>query len=80
VNDPGTWMLLLYLYKGCMLAYGVYLAVATSGIRSELNETRYLGFSIYTMMLCGCVALPFVLGIPHCPLAHHNSSAGVILS
>jgi hypothetical protein len=39
VDDAGTWVLLIYLYMGGMLAYGIYLAaqIHANKVHSEVH-------------------------------------------
>ncbi|KAJ3222515.1 hypothetical protein HK099_002223 [Clydaea vesicula] len=41
----------LFIYNGFLLGVGVYLAYHTRGIPGAFNESKMIGFSIYTMIL-----------------------------
>ncbi|XP_015751028.1 PREDICTED: gamma-aminobutyric acid type B receptor subunit 2-like [Acropora digitifera] len=52
------WLYVFYAYKGLMLAFGVFLAFETRNVTvPALNDSRYIGLSIYN------VVFPCALGI-----------------
>lgn len=64
VDDAGTWVLLIYLYFGGMLGYGIYLAaqIHSNKVHSEYNESKFLGFAIYNILLVSLIAVPLSNG------------------
>ncbi|KAJ3390878.1 hypothetical protein HDU92_000238 [Lobulomyces angularis] len=50
----------LFIYNGFLLGVGVYLAYHTRGIPGAFNESKMIGFSIYTMILLYVILIPFV--------------------
>jgi hypothetical protein len=64
IDDAGTWVLLIYLYFGGMLGYGIYLAaqIHSNKVHSEYNESKFLGFAIYNILLVALIAVPLSSG------------------
>jgi len=46
----------------CYLAAGVWLVWVVSGLPSSFNEAKYIGFSIYNMVVVLAVVLPMLVG------------------
>ncbi|KAJ3215585.1 hypothetical protein HDU67_000243 [Dinochytrium kinnereticum] len=48
----------LVAYNSLMLAAGVYLAYCTRNVQGPFNESKYIGYTIYTMVLLNIILLP----------------------
>ncbi|XP_006814960.2 gamma-aminobutyric acid type B receptor subunit 2-like [Saccoglossus kowalevskii] len=49
----------IYVYKGCILLFGVFLAWETRNVAvTELNDSKYIAMSVYTVGISCIVAVP----------------------
>lgn len=68
-NEANTWNLLIALYAGVLLLYGVYLAVQVRNLVSLFNEAKLLGGSIYNMLFVAAICGPILLFLDMPPTA-----------
>jgi basic membrane protein A len=59
-----TFQLVLILYKAAVLIFGMFIAVATRNVRSDFNESKQIGFSIYNIFFVSAVILPLLYFLP----------------
>ena len=59
--ENGIWSAFFLVILGIILLGGVFLAYQTRRAPRELNESRTIGVSIYTVTLIGIIALPLIL-------------------
>ncbi|XP_020282337.1 gamma-aminobutyric acid type B receptor subunit 1 isoform X5 [Pseudomyrmex gracilis] len=56
-----VWFGLLYGYKGLVLAFGLFLSYETRSIKIKLiNDSRYVGMSIYNIVVLCLITVPVV--------------------
>jgi len=53
-----TWT--LFCINALLLVAGVFLAIKTRKVDSDFNESRYIGFAIYNVLIIGCVVIPLI--------------------
>ena len=55
------WSVLLYAYKGLLLAFGAFLAWETRTVNvPALNDSRYIGISVYNVVLSCAMGITFL--------------------
>ncbi|KAJ3091755.1 hypothetical protein HK102_013522 [Quaeritorhiza haematococci] len=55
------------VYNMLLLLFGSFLSYKTRNVHSTFNESRYIGYSMYNLTLCGGVLLPIYLYIGEGP-------------
>ncbi|XP_022083750.1 gamma-aminobutyric acid type B receptor subunit 2-like [Acanthaster planci] len=61
-NNNTIWTLVLIIYKAFVVVFGAFLAWSTRNIKvSGLNDSHYVGLSIYNTVICCVVAVPLSL-------------------
>ncbi|KAK2174462.1 hypothetical protein NP493_800g01030 [Ridgeia piscesae] len=59
------WLATVYIYKGMLLLFGLFLAWTTRNVTvAALNDSKYIGMSVYNVVLVCVVAAPigFLVG------------------
>ncbi|KYM82550.1 Gamma-aminobutyric acid type B receptor subunit 1 [Atta colombica] len=58
------WLGLIYGYKGIVLAFGLFLSYETRSLKIKLiNDSRYVGMSIYNIVVLCFITVPVVMVI-----------------
>ncbi|XP_033634270.1 gamma-aminobutyric acid type B receptor subunit 2-like [Asterias rubens] len=58
-NNNTIWILILLIYKAFVVVFGAFLAWSTRNINVPgLNDSYYVGLSIYNTVICCVVAVP----------------------
>ncbi|XP_015186034.1 PREDICTED: gamma-aminobutyric acid type B receptor subunit 1 isoform X2 [Polistes dominula] len=58
------WLGLLYGYKGIILVFGLFLAYETRSIKvKQINDSRYVGMSIYNVVVLCLITAPVTMVI-----------------
>uniref|UniRef100_T1IUR5 G-protein coupled receptors family 3 profile domain-containing protein n=1 Tax=Strigamia maritima TaxID=126957 RepID=T1IUR5_STRMM len=58
------WFGILYGYKGLLLIFGIFLAYETRSIKvKQINDSRYVGMSIYNVVVLCMITAPVTLVI-----------------
>ena len=55
-----SFMIAIFVYVGVILLYGVYLAVQTSHVPDEFNESRIIAAAVYNIFFCAIIIVPLV--------------------
>jgi len=55
------WVMVLVIFQFGLLAYGCYLAYRIRNVGGAMNESFYIGISLYTSLLIGVVAIFVIL-------------------
>lgn len=59
------WILTIYVYKGLLLAFGVFLAWETRNVTvPELNDSKYIGACIYNVVVICVFGVPLAHVLP----------------
>lgn len=59
------WILTMYVYKGLLLAFGVFLAWETRKVTvTELNDSKYIGACIYNVVVICIFGVPLAHVLP----------------
>jgi len=74
------YFLAMVLTKGLLLLFGVFLAVSTRKVISAYNESRFIGFSIYSVSFIAAVIVPIYAVNLSLTSQYVLYSAGVIVS
>ncbi|XP_023288491.1 gamma-aminobutyric acid type B receptor subunit 1 [Orussus abietinus] len=60
----GMWLGLVYGYKGVVLVFGLFLAYETRSIKvKQINDSRYVGMSIYNVVVLCLITAPVTMVI-----------------
>ncbi|XP_011304400.1 gamma-aminobutyric acid type B receptor subunit 1 isoform X2 [Fopius arisanus] len=60
----GVWLGLIYGYKGVVLVFGLFLAYETRSIKvKQINDSRYVGMSIYNVVVLCLITAPVTMVI-----------------
>ncbi|RZF43544.1 hypothetical protein LSTR_LSTR012824 [Laodelphax striatellus] len=63
VNN-NVWLGLMYGYKGLVLVFGLFLAYETRSIKvKQINDSRYVGMSIYNVVVLCLITAPVTMVI-----------------
>ncbi|XP_031840658.1 gamma-aminobutyric acid type B receptor subunit 1 isoform X3 [Nomia melanderi] len=58
------WLSLVYSYKGIILVFGLFLAYETRSIKvKQINDSRYVGMSIYNVVVLCVITAPVTMVI-----------------
>ncbi|XP_071952082.1 gamma-aminobutyric acid type B receptor subunit 2-like, partial [Antedon mediterranea] len=57
-ND--IWFGLLFVFKGALMAFGVFIAWDTRNVISALNESKQIAFAVYCVSIIAIVAIPVI--------------------
>ncbi|XP_076674724.1 gamma-aminobutyric acid type B receptor subunit 1 isoform X2 [Andrena cerasifolii] len=58
------WLSLIYSYKGIILVFGLFLAYETRSIKvKQINDSRYVGMSIYNVVVLCLITAPVTMVI-----------------
>ncbi|KAK9306348.1 hypothetical protein QLX08_003030 [Tetragonisca angustula] len=58
------WLGLIYSYKGLILVFGLFLAYETRSIKvKQINDSRYVGMSIYNVVVLCLITAPVTMVI-----------------
>ncbi|KAG7188036.1 hypothetical protein KM043_013204 [Ampulex compressa] len=58
------WLSLVYSYKGIVLVFGLFLAYETRSIKvKQINDSRYVGMSIYNVVVLCLITAPVTMVI-----------------
>ena len=59
-----VWLGVIYGYKGVVLVFGLFLAYETRSIKvKQINDSRYVGMSIYNVVVLCLITAPVTLVI-----------------
>ncbi|XP_051166888.1 gamma-aminobutyric acid type B receptor subunit 1 isoform X1 [Leptopilina boulardi] len=59
-----TWFGIIYGYKGLILVFGLFLAYETRSIKvKQINDSRYVGMSIYNVVVLCLITAPVTMVI-----------------
>nr|XP_024216938.1 gamma-aminobutyric acid type B receptor subunit 1 isoform X2 [Halyomorpha halys] len=63
-DNHNIWLGLMYGYKGLVLVFGLFLAYETRSIKvKQINDSRYVGMSIYNVVVLCLITAPVTLVI-----------------
>ncbi|KAJ3020003.1 Gamma-aminobutyric acid type B receptor subunit 2 [Thoreauomyces humboldtii] len=62
----GIFAALIFAYGGALVLVCTYLAIRTRNVYSAFNESKWIGLSVYNIILCGSIAIgmTYIGGIP----------------
>ena len=59
-----VWLAIVYGYKGLILLFGLFLAYETRSIKiKQINDSRYVGMSIYNVVILCLITTPVAMVI-----------------
>lgn len=72
----------LYIYKGLLLIFGVYMAWETRNVKiPALNDSRYIGMNVYNVVMMSVLAVTLSNILSHQPtLAYVLESTFMLIS
>ena len=71
-DDSLTWLLILFVYKGCILLVGLFLAFETRKVKMvSLNESRFIGMSVYGAVIVSIALTPIGFFLEEIPNAQY---------
>ncbi|XP_033114460.1 gamma-aminobutyric acid type B receptor subunit 2-like [Anneissia japonica] len=74
------WTAILYVYKGLIMLYGAKLAWETRNVSmQELNDSKYIGLSIYNVAIIASIAVPLTYVLEDEPEVVYSLVAVAIL-
>ncbi|KAF6204850.1 hypothetical protein GE061_019013 [Apolygus lucorum] len=63
-ENNSVWLGLIYGYKGLVLVFGLFLAYETRSIKvKQINDSRYVGMSIYNVVVLCLITAPVTMVI-----------------
>ncbi|KAK0159683.1 hypothetical protein PV327_010775 [Microctonus hyperodae] len=63
-ENNSIWLGLIYAYKGVVLVFGLFLAYETRSIKvKQINDSRYVGMSIYNVVVLCLITAPVTMVI-----------------
>ncbi|CAB0017197.1 unnamed protein product [Nesidiocoris tenuis] len=63
-DNNNVWLGLMYGYKGLVLVFGLFLAYETRSIKvKQINDSRYVGMSIYNVVVLCLITAPVTMVI-----------------
>ncbi|XP_074106858.1 gamma-aminobutyric acid type B receptor subunit 1 isoform X1 [Cotesia typhae] len=63
-QNNSIWLGLVYGYKGIVLVFGLFLAYETRSIKvKQINDSRYVGMSIYNVVILCLITAPVTIVI-----------------
>ena len=72
---------MLFIYKGCILLIGVFLAFETRKVKmSNLNESRFIGMSVYGVVIVSVALTPIGFFLREIPNAQYAILGIMILA
>lgn len=76
------WTGILYVYKGLMLVFGVYMAWETRNVKiPALNDARYIGMNVYNVVIMSVLVVTISNILSHQPtLAYIMESSFMLVS
>ena len=80
-DDSLSWLLVLLVYKGCILLIGVFLAFETRKVKIvSLNESRFIGMSVYGAVIVSVALTPIGFFLREIPNAQYAILGIMILA
>ena len=71
-DDSLIWLIILFVYKGCILLVGVFLAFETRKVKmASLNESRFIGMSVYGAVIVSIALTPIGFFLEDIPNAQY---------
>lgn len=65
---PSVWLIVIYAYKGLMLAFGAFMAWETRNVTfAALNDSRHIGISVYNVVFPCALAMTVVNVVDYHP-------------
>jgi uncharacterized membrane protein len=68
-SETSIWLAILIVFNGILLIPGVGLAYLTRNVPQEVNESRTVGVSIYTITLILIITIPVLVFLSNFPTA-----------
>ncbi|KAJ8971646.1 hypothetical protein NQ317_001395 [Molorchus minor] len=63
-HNNNVWLSLIYAYKGLVLIFGLFLAYETRSLKvKQINDSRYVGMSIYNVVILCLITAPVTMVI-----------------
>ncbi|XP_031622925.1 gamma-aminobutyric acid type B receptor subunit 1 isoform X2 [Contarinia nasturtii] len=63
-GNQSIWLGVIYVYKGLILVFGLFLAYETRSIKvKQIKDSRYVGMSIYNVVLFSFITAPVAMVI-----------------
>ncbi|XP_073987605.1 gamma-aminobutyric acid type B receptor subunit 1 isoform X2 [Rhodnius prolixus] len=63
-ENNNVWLGIMYVYKGLVLVFGLFLAYETRSIKvKQINDSRYVGMSIYNVVVLCLITAPVTMVI-----------------
>ena len=71
-DDSLTWLIVVFVYKGCILLFGLFLAFETRKVKIvSLNESRFIGMSVYGAVIVSVALTPIGFFLEDIPDAQY---------
>ncbi|VEN35514.1 unnamed protein product, partial [Callosobruchus maculatus] len=63
-HNNNVWLSVVYAYKGLVLIFGLFLAYETRSLKvKQINDSRYVGMSIYNVVILCLITAPVTMVI-----------------
>ncbi|XP_063907053.1 gamma-aminobutyric acid type B receptor subunit 1 isoform X2 [Zophobas morio] len=63
-HNNNVWLAVIYAYKGLVLIFGLFLAYETRSVKvKQINDSRYVGMSIYNVVILCLITAPVTMVI-----------------
>ncbi|XP_068912302.1 gamma-aminobutyric acid type B receptor subunit 1 isoform X3 [Tenebrio molitor] len=63
-RNNNVWLAVIYAYKGLVLIFGLFLAYETRSVKvKQINDSRYVGMSIYNVVILCLITAPVTMVI-----------------
>uniref|UniRef100_A0A6P7FRC1 Gamma-aminobutyric acid type B receptor subunit 1 n=1 Tax=Diabrotica virgifera virgifera TaxID=50390 RepID=A0A6P7FRC1_DIAVI len=63
-QQNNVWLAIIYAYKGLVLIFGLFLAYETRSMKvKQINDSRYVGMSIYNVVILCLITAPVTMVI-----------------
>lgn len=63
-ENNSVWLGVIYAFKGLILVFGLFLAYETRSIKvKQINDSRYVGMSIYNVVVLCLITAPVAMVI-----------------
>ncbi|XP_064213785.1 gamma-aminobutyric acid type B receptor subunit 1 isoform X3 [Tribolium castaneum] len=63
-HHNNVWLSVIYAYKGLVLIFGLFLAYETRSVKvKQINDSRYVGMSIYNVVILCLITAPVTMVI-----------------
>ena len=80
-DDSLSWLIVLFVYKGCILLIGVFLAFETRKVKIvSLNESHFIGMSVYGTFIVSVALTPIGFFMEDIPNAQYAIMGIMILA